>query len=207
MTAVTPRQDATGTPRQEDGTQPGKLFILSAPSGTGKTTLCGYLRNRFPDFVYSISHTTRPPREEEQDGKDYHFTTAEQFQKKIDSGSWAEWAEVHGNYYGTSAEFIDRQRAKGHHVLLDIDVQGAAQIRKRYPGSITIFIMPPSMAALKQRLTARGTDTPATVAKRLRNAGREMDCSREYQHVVINDQLEQAVQELIGIVEAHRQEA
>jgi guanylate kinase len=114
---------------------------------------------------------------------------------------------VHGNYYGTSAEFIDRQRAKGRHVLLDIDVQGAAQIRKRYPGSITIFIMPPSMDALKQRLTARDTDTPATVAKRLRNAGREMDRSREYQHVVINDQLEQAVQELISIVEAHRQEA
>lgn len=206
MTAITPRQDTTGTPPQEHGTQPGKLFILSAPSGTGKTTLCHYLRNRFPDLIYSISHTTRSPREEEQDGKDYHFTTAEQFREKIDSESWAEWAEVHGNYYGTSAEFIDRQRAKGRHVLLDIDVQGAAQIRKRYPGSITIFIMPPSMDALKERLTARGTDTPATVEKRLRNARREMDRSREYQYVVINDQLEQAVQELIGIIEAHRQE-
>lgn len=205
MTSFSNQQEATGTPSPTGSSGAGKLFIVSAPSGTGKTTLCHLLRQRFPDLRYSVSHTTRSPRVGEQDGKDYHFITAEQFRKKIHAGLWAEWADVHGHYYGTSAEFIDSQLAAGSHVLLDIDVQGAAQIRSRYPDSITIFIMPPTMGTLKQRLTARGTDDPATIEKRLRSARHEMDRRQDYRYIVVNDQLEQALQELAEIVNRHSQ--
>jgi len=182
----------------------GRLFIISAPSGAGKSTLCRILLARMPDLRYSVSTTTRAPRPGEVDGKDYRFTDAETFETGIKNGRWAEWAEVHGNYYGTSATFIDRQRAEGHDVLLDIDVQGAAQIQTRYPHAITIFIMPPSMAVLRQRLEQRGTDTPATIEKRLANARQEMAQAATYQHTVVNDQLDEAVGMLIDIVKRYR---
>lgn len=178
----------------------GRLFILSAPSGAGKSTLCSRLRRRFRQLRYSVSHTTRSPRRGEIDGLDYHFITRPSFEAGIRTHRWAEWAEVHGNYYGTSAEFIESCLEKGQNVLLDIDVQGARQILKHYPQSVTIFIAPPSMAVLEKRLKTRATDSDQAIARRLRNAVEEMDHQSAYRHVVVNDDLETATEMLIDIV-------
>ena len=174
----------------------GRLFVVSAPSGAGKTTLCNAVRQRFPMLQYSVSTTTRAPRIGERDGVDYHFISTAAFEEGIRNGVWAEWASVHGNYYGTSAAVIDEAIRNGRHILLDIDVQGAAQIVARFPDSVTIFIMPPSMAVLKQRLGGRGTDDPAEVARRLAAAQNEIDQRGRYRHVVVNDTLAAAVAEL-----------
>ena len=185
--------------------KPGKLFIISAPSGAGKSTLCRAARKRFPQLRYSISYTTRPPRKGEQNGVDYHFITKESFEMGIKKSQWAEWADVHGNYYGTPAEFLDNSIASGLDVLLDIDVQGTRQILKRYPESITIFIMPPSLKTLRHRLEIRGSDSPEVINARLENAQLEMAQKDLYAHVVINDQLQDAVAELISLLEKYRQ--
>jgi guanylate kinase len=182
----------------------GLLFILSAPSGAGKSTLCRAVRQHFPDLLYSISYTTRPPRPGEQNGVDYHFITKTAFEKRIAREQWAEWAEVHGNYYGTAAELIDQGLRDGRDFLLDIDVQGTRRILKRYPAAITFFIMPPSLEALRRRLESRGTDSPEVIAVRLENANQEMACKDRYRHVIINDRLSDAVAELIGIIERYR---
>lgn len=182
----------------------GHLFIISAPSGAGKTTLCRALLDRFKDMVYSVSHTTRKPRRGEQNGVDYYFISREDFEKGIRSGRWAEWAEVHGNFYGTSAKFIDNCLACGSDVLLDIDVQGTIQILKQYPDSVTVFIMPPSLDTLRARLESRGTDNREVIAKRLVNARKEMAKKDIYRHVVVNDQLTEAVAKLISIIEKYR---
>ncbi len=179
--------------------QPGRLYIVSAPSGAGKSTLCRILLERLPELRYSISTTTRPPREGEVDGRDYFFTDVDTFKAGIKANRWAEWAEVHGNYYGTSGAFIDQERAAGHDVLLDIDVQGAVQLCTKYPDAITIFIMPPSPAVLRQRLEKRGTDTPDIMDKRMINAEKEMAQRDTYRHIVVNDRLEDAVEALVAI--------
>ena len=184
--------------------RPGHLFILSAPSGAGKSTLCRAVRDRFPDLLYSISYTTRRPRPGEQNGVDYYFIAKDEFEKNIARGKWAEWAEVHGNYYGTSADLLDRGLNGGQDILLDIDVQGMHQILKRYPAGITIFIMPPSLDTLRYRLETRGTDSPEAIAVRLSNAQKEMAQKDLYRHVIVNDQLADAVAELIGIFEKYR---
>ena len=182
----------------------GFLFIISAPSGAGKSTLCRAVLDRFADLQYSISYTTRPPRNGEQNGVDYHFIDKDEFEEGIAHNRWAEWAKVHGNYYGTAAEFIERGIADRRDILLDIDVQGAHRILKRYPDGITIFIMPPSLDTLQDRLEARGTDSPEGIAVRLRNAQREMAQKSLYRHVIINDRLADAVAELIGLLERYR---
>ena len=133
-----------------DAGHKGRLFVVSAPSGAGKTTLCRAVLDRLPGLHYSVSYTTRRPRSGEQDRIAYHFISKEEFVRGISSGRWAEWAEVHGHYYGTSAAFIDRELKSGHDILLDIDVQGAMQIRKRFADSVTIFIMPPSRRSLSK---------------------------------------------------------
>ncbi len=184
--------------------QTGRLFVLSAPSGAGKTTLRKALMDRFPDLCYSISHTTRQPRTGEQDGVDYYFIDQDEFKQRLDANRWAEWARVHENYYGTSADFLDRCLSGRKDVLLDIDVQGARQILDRYPESITIFIMPPSLETLRRRLSARGTDNAQTIALRLVNAQREIAQKDRYRHVLINDQLSEAVASLCALVEAYR---
>ena len=184
--------------------RPGHLFILSGPSGAGKSTLCRAVRARFPDLLYSISYTTRRPRPGEQNGVDYYFIANDEFEKNIARGQWAEWAEVHGNYYGTSADLLDRGLNGGQDILLDIDVQGTHQILKRYPAGITIFIMPPSLDTLRYRLETRGTDSPEDIAVRLSNAQKEMAQKDLYRHVIVNDQLADAVAELIGIFEKYR---
>ncbi|MFO7666632.1 MAG: guanylate kinase [Desulfobacterales bacterium] len=182
----------------------GRLFIISAPSGAGKTTLCSALMNHFDDMVYSISYTTREPRKEEKDGVDYHFISKEYFEKQIAEGNWAEWAKVHGNYYGTSAVFLDKAIASGNDILLDIDVEGTKQIIGRYPDSITIFIMPPSLDILRFRMDSRGADSNEVIERRMTNAEKEISQRSFYKHVIVNDNLSQAVAELISIIEMYR---
>jgi guanylate kinase len=157
-----------------------------------------------PDLRYSVSHTTRSPRGGEKNGVDYYFITETAFRKGINTDMWAEWAIVHGNYYGTSAEFIDRTLGEGCDVLLDIDVQGMEQILKRYPDSVTIFIMPPSLEVLQHRLQHRGTDSAASISERLDNAAAEIKRRQHYRYIVVNDRLEEAVEELTAIIAAGR---
>ena len=183
---------------------PGRLFVLSAPSGAGKSTLCGILRARLPDLCYSISYTTREPRAGEADGVDYFFVDEQTFREGIAAGRWVEWARVHDHYYGTSADYIDRMLARGRDLLLDIDVQGAAQLVARYPEAVTIFIMPPSMDILRERLERRGTDPTEVIATRLRNAQDELAARSRYRHIIVNDRLERAVDALLGILAPDR---
>lgn len=183
----------------------GHLFIISAPSGAGKTTLAKAVLQQFTDMLYSISYTTRKPRAEERDGVDYHFVSKQDFKKGIKKGRWAEWAEVYGNYYGTSAEFIEKSLSSGCDILLDIDVQGTLQILKHYPDSVTIFILPPSMNALRKRLEMRGSDSKAVMEKRLVNAKKEMAQKKMYRHIIVNDKLSAAIEELSAIFKKYRQ--
>lgn len=189
---------------EADSPENGRLFILSAPSGAGKTTLCKALLKLFPNLRYSISHTTRPPREGEQHGADYYFIPIEEFKKNIKLNLWAEWAEVHGHFYGTSAKFIESTLDKGSDILLDIDVQGARQILKRYPDAITIFIMPPSIDELEKRLQKRGSDSRLTIAKRLKAAEAEIAQKDFYTHEIINDSLSKAIEQLTDIINLPR---
>lgn len=178
-----------------------KLFIVSAPSGAGKTTLVKALLKRFDNLVYSISHTTRPPRKGEVHGKDYFFTDKARFMEMVESGRMLEWAQVHGNCYGTSASFVQERLGAGQSVLLDIDVQGGRQIMDFGLESVSIFIMAPSLAVLENRLRGRGTDTEEVIRTRLENAKKEIAQQSFYTHVVVNDVLDDAVAELVAIVE------
>jgi len=182
----------------------GHLFIISAPSGAGKTTLVKAVLQQFRDMRYSISYTTRKPRIEERDGIDYHFISKQDFKKGIHKDRWAEWAEVYGNYYGTSVEFIEKNLSSGCDILLDIDVQGTLQILKHYPDSVTIFILPPSMNALRKRLEVRGSDSQAVIEKRLLNARKEMTQKKMYRHIIVNDVLSEAIKELSAIFKKYR---
>lgn len=181
----------------------GTIFILSAPSGAGKTTLCKALRQHFPQLAYSVSYTTRQPRPDELTGRDYFFISQGEFEAGIEQGRWAEWAQVHGHYYGTSAVWISEALSSGIDVLMDIDVQGARQIVNRFPQAVTIFILPPSMEILGRRLKQRDTDDDAEVALRLANAQAEMDQKAFFQFQIINDDLDTAVQQLIDIIEKY----
>lgn len=188
---------------KEINSRQGHLFIISAPSGGGKTTLSKAVLNRFNNILYSVSYTTRSPRNGEQDSVDYYFIQKKDFEKRIESGHWAEWAEVHGNYYGTSAEFLDKGLASGRDMLLDIDVQGTIQILGNYPDSVTIFIMPPSLETLKKRLEMRGTESRTTIKRRLLTAEKEMAQKGQYRHVIVNDQLSVSIEKLIAIIEKY----
>jgi len=182
----------------------GHLFIISAPSGTGKTTLRNAVQHQFQDLLYSVSYTTRKPRRGEKDGDDYYFITRNDFLKRVKKNKWAEWAKVHGNLYGTSAEFIEKNISSGKDILIDIDVQGTFQILERYPDSITIFIMPPSLDSLHTRLQSRGTDSKDVMAKRLADAEKEMEKRGIYRHIIVNDKLSSAVYELVSIISKYR---
>lgn len=179
----------------------GKLIVVSAPSGAGKTTLCRRLLEDFPGLRLSVSSTTRPPRGTEQQGREYFFLTREEFEDKIRRNGFAEWAQVHGNYYGTSLETLERAWESGKAVLLDIDVQGAASLRKLYgKDCVTVFIAPPSFEELERRLRARGTDAEPVIRKRLENAREEMGRAREFDHVVVNQDLDSAYEQLKALV-------
>lgn len=178
-----------------------RLIVVSAPSGTGKTTLCARLLKEIPELVLSISTTTRGPRGREQEGVEYFFIPTQTFKEAIKTEGFAEWAEVHGNYYGTHKRTIERAFADGKSLLLDIDVQGADQLRKSYPKeTVRIFLKPPSMEELERRLRARGTDSEDSITKRLSAAAEEMKHMDHFDHVIVNDDLERAYLQLAGIV-------
>jgi guanylate kinase len=182
----------------------GHLYIVAAPSGAGKTTLVRMLLENDTGIRLSISYTTRAPRSGEQNGRDYHFVAVPDFLAKIETGDFLEWAEVHGNYYGTSKSGIEAEMACGRDVLLEIDWQGAQQVRKLFPGAIGIFILPPSLAELKSRLSGRGTDSAEVIARRLAAAQDEMRHVAEFDYVIINDDLQQATVDLLSVVRASR---
>ena len=179
----------------------GHLFIISGPSGAGKSTILSRILDKRPQLRYSISYTTRLPRGNEQDGVEYHFISEEAFRKKIEAGELAEWAEVHGRLYGTSATYIEEFLAVGHDVLLDIDVQGAKRLFSKYPQAISVFVAAPDRAELRKRLMKRGTDSPEAVERRLKDAKEEMTQAHLYDHVLVNADLNETVSRLEAILE------
>jgi guanylate kinase len=198
-------QDATG--KQEQGAslsrrdrmeaeRTGIVLVLCAPSGTGKTTLTRRLLEEFHRFEFSVSYTTRQPREGEKHGKDYFFVSEDEFNEKREAGFFAEWAEVHGNYYGTPKEETLRKLAAGKDILFDIDVQGAGQLHGSLKQGCYVFILPPSRGELERRLRGRGTDSEATIAKRLANAEKEMQQAHWFNAWIVNDDLDRAYDEL-----------
>ena len=184
--------------------QAGRLLVLSGPSGAGKSTLSTKLRERFPGLAYSVSLTTRSPRAGESNGVDYHFVTRKDFEARVEAGEMAEWAEVFGNLYGTSAKVVADTLAKGQDLLLEIDVDGAAQLRPRFPQGIFIFILPPSDEELERRLRGRGTEDEEVVQRRLARAQAELAQASKYDHQIVNDDLESALARLVAIVEESR---
>ena len=182
----------------------GHLFVVSAPSGAGKTTLIKKLLERNPSLVVSVSHTTRPKRASETDGVHYHFVDAATFASLRDAGEFLEWAVVFDHAYGTSRATVAKELAAGRDVILEIDWQGAAQIRERLTHAITIFVLPPSLSALIERLNTRGQDQPEVIAKRIQQAVADMSHHGEFDHIVVNDDFEDAVSKLRQIVEATR---
>ena len=174
----------------------GVLLVVCAPSGTGKTTLIQRLRDEFPNFAYSISCTTRAPRGHETDGKDYHFLSVEEFLRRREAGFFAEWANVHGNYYGTPLAPVLETLKAGQDVLFDIDVQGAAQLSLSLPEARFVFILPPSMEELERRLRGRGTDSEEAIRVRLSNARTEIMSSHWFDAIIVNDDLDRAYDQL-----------
>jgi guanylate kinase len=179
----------------------GKLFVISAPSGAGKTSLVKRLLELRPNLVVSVSHTTRKPRPHELEARDYHFVTTTQFHELAHQNAFLEHAQVFDNFYATGARQVEDKLAAGHDVLLEIDWQGARQVRKAMPASISIFILPPSRMALEQRLRERRTDSAETIARRLSEAATDMSHYHEFDFVVVNDRFEIAVQDLLAILD------
>lgn len=186
------------------GAYPGNLFMVVAPSGAGKSTLVNALLARDPAIRLSISYTTRKPRPGEQDGQHYHFTTVDDFLARHGAGEFLESAEVHGNYYATSRLWIEEQMKSGHDVLLEIDWQGAQQVKKQFRNAVEIFILPPSLAALEERLKKRGQDEPNVITRRLLAAGGEIAHAAESEYVIINERFERALEQLQCVVNATR---
>lgn len=179
----------------------GQLFVISAPSGAGKTTILKTVLKELPAVGFSVSHTTRTPRPGEENGRDYFFVNREEFAALREAGDFLEWAEVHGNFYGTSEQAVDSHLASGRDLILDIDVQGAEQLKARPGLSATfIFIAPPTLTELKRRLSGRQTESAETIALRLQNATRELQAAERYDYIIINDDLDQARAMLTAIV-------
>jgi guanylate kinase len=179
-----------------------KVFVITGPSGVGKGTLIRLLRDRVPELALSTSATTRAPREGEEDGRDYHFLERDEFARRADANEFLEHAAYSGHRYGTLRSEVERRLAAGESVVLEIEVQGARQVRAAMPEAVLVFIAPPDPAALRERLEDRGTDDPEAIEDRLRTAELELDAQQEFQHVVVNDELERAANELDGIVRA-----
>jgi len=180
------------------------VIVVSAPSGAGKTTVIERVLAEIPGIRFSVSHTTRPPRGDEREGVDYHFVDRATFERLRAEGKLLESAEVHGNLYGTSRAELERARAEGRDVLLDLDVQGAAQVRSCLPQAVSVFILPPSYPALEQRLRGRGQDDAATIERRLAVAAREIAKLTEYDYALVNDDVDACVEELKTIIRAER---
>lgn len=184
--------------------RPRLLFVVSAPSGGGKTSLCERAAAAVPDLVHSVSYTTRARRPDEQDGTDYHFVDVATFRRMIGGGEFAEWAGVHGHLYGTSRPLLEGYFAAGKDVVLDIDTQGAAQIRRAYPESVSVFVVPPTWEQLEARLRHRRTEGEEEIGRRMRRAREEVREYPAYRYVIVNDRFEKALQELVAIITAER---
>lgn len=182
----------------------GLLIVISAPSGAGKTTLCRSLTERFPAIKESISYTTRKPRAGEVDGADYHFVTEDRFRGMIAEEAFAEWAEVHGNLYGTAISTLEDARKQGIDILLDIDIQGAKTLKDRGVAGVFVFVLPPDMQELRRRLESRSSDAPDVIERRIRRAAEEIREARWYDYILINDRLDEAQEALASIVDAAR---
>ena len=178
----------------------GNLIIISGPSGAGKSAITGYALRALPDIKFSISYTTRAPRGDERDGVEYFFTDNAKFESLAAAGEFLEWAEVHGNYYGTSQSFIDGFLQQGNDVILDIDVQGARSVKNARPEAVAVFVMPPSFDILRERLLRRRLDEAGVIEKRLKIARDEISHYQDYDYLIINDDLKNAEQELVSIV-------
>lgn len=179
------------------------LFVISGPSGCGKSTLIKEVRKDLRGLDFSVSHTTRPPRPSEKDGVDYHFVPVPVFERMVGAGKFIEWARVHGHLYGTSRAEVERRRPR-RDILLDIDVQGARQVRRKVPKACLVFIMPPAAGELRRRLRKRGEDKPVVLERRLRNARAEVRAYAEFDYVVVNDDLRKAAEELRAVIAAAR---
>ena len=204
MSSEYPIECATKSTAPKEPEGAGSLFVISAPSGAGKTSLCKEVIDFFPSLRQSVSYTTRPMRPGEVDGIDYHFVTAEVFAAMVERGEFAEWAEVHGNRYGTALSTLAEAMAQGEDVLLDIDCQGAEQLRKTCRQAVFIFILPPSLDELMRRLQGRQTDSEEVIRRRLANARHEIAQVPLYDFVVINDQFATALEQLKAIIVAER---
>lgn len=182
----------------------GILYIVAAPSGAGKTTLVKLLLEHDEQVKLSVSYTTRAPRPGERDGRDYHFVAVSDFLAMRERGDFLEWAEVHGNYYGSSRVWLEQEMAAGQDVLLEIDWQGAQQVRRVFPAAVGIFILPPSLAELERRLRGRGSDSAEVISRRLAVARDEMRHVGEFEYVIINNELPEALGDLLAAVRASR---
>jgi len=187
----------------------GSVIVISAPSGAGKSTLIGRLLESLPGLMFSVSHTTRPPRPGEQDGREYFFVSERRFKRMIAAREFVEWAKVYGNYYGTSLRQLRNAQRTGKDILLDIDVQGHSQVRRKMQEAVSIFLLPPSFQELKRRLRRRHSDAPEVISRRLAQASVEVHRWKEYDYVVVNRELGSAAASLHAIVTAarHRREA
>src|SRR5207237_1044411 len=182
----------------------GMLVVVSSPSGGGKGTLIQRVLNSLGNLAYSVSYTTRAPRAGETNGREYFFVSTIEFEGMAQRGDFLEWANVHGHLYGTSREQVERERAAGHDIILEIDVQGAASIRQIIDDAVTIFILPPSFEVLRVRLIARGTDSPADLERRLRGAPAEVEQYKCFQYVILNDDIDRASAQLASVIYAER---
>ncbi|HOF41633.1 MAG TPA: guanylate kinase [Candidatus Hydrogenedentes bacterium] len=182
----------------------GEVFVVSSPSGAGKSAILHRVREADPTLLFSVSATTRLPRAGECDGRDYYFVPQEEFRRRVDAGEFLEWAEVHGNLYGTLRAEMERLAASGQDAVVEIDVQGAASLRALGFRMVSVFIMPPSLAELERRLRARGTEAEDVLALRVKNARGEIDQYRQYDFVIVNDDLDTAVADFQAIVRAQR---
>jgi len=191
----TPPSDAVGC---------GLLIVVSSPSGGGKGTLIDRVLKTVPGVTYSVSYTTRAPRGTEQNGREYFFVSTTTFEEMARRGDFLEWANVYGHLYGTSQAQVESERAAGHDIILEIDVQGAASIRARIDDAVSIFILPPSFELLRQRLVKRGTDSAADLEKRLRGAPGEVEQQKNFQYVILNDDINRASQQLAAVISAER---
>ncbi|MFV9509938.1 guanylate kinase [Tepidibacillus sp. LV47] len=184
--------------------QKGLLIVLSGPSGVGKGTVCSQLRKEQSDLVYSVSATTRPPRVGEVNGVNYFFKTREEFEQMIKNNELLEWAEYVGNYYGTPRKFVEDTIQQGKDIILEIEVQGALKVKQTYPEGIFIFLMPPSLAELKNRIIHRGTESDESLIKRMNAAKEELQMMKHYDYAVVNDEVNKAVKRIQSIIEAER---
>lgn len=198
------------TPVSSECTQPqgslpppatcGRLLVLTGPSGVGKGTLVSQLRQRHPELYFSVSVTTRPPRPGEQEGVNYYFRSREEFLNLIEANELLEWAQYAGNFYGTPREIVFQKLSQGQDVLLEIELAGARQVRQQYPDAIRIFLCPPSLEELERRIRERGQDSEASIERRLEQARKELDAQDEFDYVIVNDNLERALQELEALL-------